>query len=119
VITMGSLDSWRDFIDVRDIARAVVAVAQKMPSSGLVLNVGGGEAVQCRYLVQSLAAIAGYYGDIVASDCRSARSAEVDWQCADVSAIQGMLGWSAEYSIEDSLAELWSEVHKSRENADG
>ena len=119
VITLGSLDSWRDFVDTRDIARAVLAVVEAKPPSGLVLNVGCGEAVHSRSLVRALAAIAGYYGDIVADDSRSARSAHVDWQCADVEAIGRTLGWSPEYSIENSLADLWSEVVKSREYADG
>ena len=118
-ITLGPLDSWRDFVDTRDIARAVLAVAEVMPPSGLVLNVGRGEAVHSRDLVRALAAIAGYHGDIVASDGMSARSAPVDWQCADIEAIGRTLGWSAEYSIETSLADLWSEVVKSREYADG
>ena len=119
VITLGSLDSWRDFIDVRDVARAVLAVVESMPPSGRVLNVGSGEPVQSRQMVRTLALIAGFYGDIVANDCRSTRSADVDWQCADVEAIAQTLGWSVEYSIENTLADLWSGVVMSREYAHG
>ena len=107
-INLGALDSWRDYIDVRDIARAVVAAAARIPQHGAVLNVGRGEAVGSMHLVKTLAAIAGYHGEIVEGDLHSDRSAHVDWQCADVEAINTSLGWSAEYSIEDSLGDLWS-----------
>lgn len=118
-ITLGALDSWRDYIDVRDISSAVLAAAAPAAPSGLVLNVGRGEAVGCLHLVRSLASIAGYDGDIVETDVASARSEHVDWQCADIGTIRQTLGWSAEYSIEDSLADLWSEIVRSTEFADG
>ncbi len=118
-VVLGALDSWRDYIDVRDIARAVLAVASSRPPTSSVLNVGRGTAVESLHLVRTLAAIAGYHGDIVEGDVGSARSDHVNWQCADVEAIRATLGWSAVCSIEDSLADLWSEIVKSRECANG
>jgi nucleoside-diphosphate-sugar epimerase len=117
-ITLGPLDSWRDYVDVRDIARAVLAVADTRPPSGLVLNVGRGEATATRDLVAGLAAVAGYSGSIVEDDTGSLRSQTVDWQCADVEQIKRILGWSAIHPIDDSLADLWSEVSTCREFAD-
>lgn len=116
-INLGALDSWRDYIDVRDIARAVLAATARIPQFGAVLNVGRGEAVGSMHLVTTLAAIAGYHGEIVEGDLHSDRSAHVDWQCADVEAIHTGLGWSAEYSIEDSLGDLWSGNSKSTDLA--
>ena len=118
-VVLGALDSWRDYIDVRDIARAVLAVASSLPLTSSVLNVGRGSAVESLQLVKTLAAIAGYDGEIVESEVGSARSSPVDWQCADVEAIGKALGWSAVYSIEDSLTGLWSEVHQRRSCTDG
>jgi nucleoside-diphosphate-sugar epimerase len=118
-INLGSLDSRRDYVDTRDVARAVLAAASAPPRSGVVLNVGRGEEVESRYLVKALASIAGYHGDIVEGDVRSARSARVSSLYADVKSIKQQLGWSADYRIEDSLGELWSETSKSKEFADG
>ncbi len=120
-VILGALDSWRDYIDVRDIARAVLAVASSLPLTSSVLNVGRGTAVESLQLVRSLAAIAGYHGEIVEGEGEvgSARSSHVDWQCADVDAIGKALGWSAVYNIEDSLTQLWSEVHQRRVCTDG
>ena len=117
-ITLGPLDSWRDYIDARDIARAVLAVVDTPPPSGMVLNVGRGEATATRDLISSLAAIAGYDGSIIEDDAGSLRSQTVDWQCADVEQIKRTLGWSATHPIEESLADLWSEVSTCREYAD-
>jgi NDP-hexose 4-ketoreductase len=114
-INLGALDSWRDYVDTRDIARAVLASAVTPPWPSQVLNVGRGEAVESAHLVKTLAEIAGYTGDIVESDARSLRSASVDWLCADVEAIKDNLGWAAEYSIEEALGELWSGISVSGE----
>lgn len=114
-INLGALDSWRDYVDTRDIARAVVAAAVTMPECSRVLNVGRGEAVESLHLIKTLAKIAGYNGDIVESDARSLRSASVDWLCADVQAMKDNLGLAAEYSIEEALGELWSGISASGE----
>jgi nucleoside-diphosphate-sugar epimerase len=114
-ISLGALDSWRDYVDTRDIARAVLAAAVTSPWPSEVLNVGRGEALQSAHLVKTLAEIAGYTGEIVESDARPLRSASVDWLCADVAAIKDTLGWAAEYSIEEALSELWSGISSSDE----
>jgi nucleoside-diphosphate-sugar epimerase len=114
-INLGALDSWRDYVDTRDIGRAVVAAAVTMPQCSRVLNVGRGEAVESLHLVKTLAKIAGYSGEIVESDARSLRSASVDWLCADVQAMKDDLGLAAEYTIEEALGELWSGISTSGE----
>jgi NDP-hexose 4-ketoreductase len=113
-INLGVLDSLRDYIDTRDVARAVLAAAFTVRHTGAVLNVGRGEAVASRDLVRSLARIAGYEGDIVEDNVRSVRSARVTSLCADVKAIGQRLDWSAQYSIDDSLADLWNETTTNR-----
>jgi len=116
-INLGVLDSRRDYIDTRDVARAVLAAASTVRHTGSVLNVGRGEAVPSRYLVEALAAIAGYDGEIVETSERSIRSARVTSLCADIKAISKRLDWSAQYSIEDSLSELWNQTTQSHEFA--
>jgi NDP-hexose 4-ketoreductase len=117
-IHLGVLDSRRDYIDARDVARAALAASSTVIRSAAVLNVGRGEAVQSRALVHTLAHIAGYDGEIIEENVRSTRSARVASMYADVRAIELRLDWSAEYSIEDSLADLWNETTRSREFAD-
>jgi NDP-hexose 4-ketoreductase len=117
-IDLGQLDSRRDYIDTRDVARAVLAAASTPTPPGSILNVGRGEAIESRRLVTSLAAIAGYSGQIIEGKERSARSARVSSVCANIDAITAALGWTSTYTIEDSLRDLWSETSRQCDRAD-
>jgi len=111
-ITLGSLDSWRDYIDARDVGGAVAAAMHTVPDGATVLNVGRGEAVHTRDLVESLAAIAGFEGRIIESNDGSSRSSPVPWQRADISTTSSWLQWSPRHSIDASLQDLWSGVRE-------
>ncbi|ANB10253.1 NarL family transcriptional regulator [Streptomyces ambofaciens] len=109
VLRLGDLSAYRDFVDVRDVARAVeraVTAAGPLPR---VLNIGGGDAAPVRHLVRTLADIAGFRGRIEEDAAGSARSGEVSWQCSDIAAARAALDWRPSYSLDASLAALWSE----------
>ncbi|MFI2645370.1 NAD-dependent epimerase/dehydratase family protein [Streptomyces sp. NPDC018610] len=110
VLRLGDLSAYRDFVDVRDVARAVglaVTAAGPLPP---VLNIGGGEAVRVRELVRRLADTAGFAGRVEEAGGGSVRSARVSWQCSDVTAAGAALGWRPEHSLDASLAALWAAV---------
>ncbi|QIP88109.1 NAD(P)-dependent oxidoreductase [Streptomyces sp. Tu 2975] len=108
-LRLGDLSAHRDFVDVRDVARAAELAATTPGPLPPILNIGGGEAVQVRDLVRTLAGVAGFRGRIVeegASD--SARSPQVSWQCSDITAAREALGWRPSYPLDASLAALWA-----------
>ncbi|MCK8438604.1 NAD(P)-dependent oxidoreductase [Streptomyces sp. D2-8] len=110
VLRLGDLSAYRDFVDVRDVARAVALAATAPGPLPTVLNIGGGRAVPVRDLVRNLAGLAGFRGRIEESTARTAgsgRSAQVSWQCSDITAAEGALGWRPAHSLDDALAELW------------
>ncbi|MGW7426768.1 NAD-dependent epimerase/dehydratase family protein [Streptomyces sp. NPDC054813] len=107
VLRLGDLSAYRDFVDVRDVARAVVLAATAGGPPPPVLNIGGGRAVPVRELVHALAARAGFRGRIEESTGGSVRSARVSWQCSDISAAERALGWRPAHTLEDALAALW------------
>jgi len=111
-ITLGSLETWRDYIDARDVGGAVAAAMQTVPDGATVLNVARGEAVHTRDLVENLAAIAGFKGRIIESDDGSSRSSNVPWQRADISSTTSWLHWEPGHSIDASLHDLWSGVRE-------
>jgi NDP-hexose 4-ketoreductase len=111
-ITLGSLESWRDYIDARDVGGAVAAAMRTVPDGATLLNVARGEAVHSRALIENLAAIAGFKGRIIESDDGSSRSSPVSWQRADISSTTSWLHWQPEHSIEASLQDLWSGVRE-------
>ena len=106
-VRLGGLDAVRDFVDAGDVARAVLAAAVgPVPRQGL-LNVASGRAVSARELVHGLVDIAGVTVAIDEGEAGSARSADVAWQQADVSAALAALDWQPCTPLEVSLKELW------------
>ncbi|URM88746.1 NAD-dependent epimerase/dehydratase [Streptomyces sp. MRC013] len=109
VLRLGDLSAHRDFVDVRDVARAVRLAATAPGPLPPVLNVGGGDAVPVRELVRTLADLAGFQGRIVEEGANgSARSTRVSWQCSDITAARTALGWRPSHSLDASLAALWA-----------
>ncbi|MEH0825577.1 MULTISPECIES: NAD-dependent epimerase/dehydratase family protein [unclassified Micromonospora] len=110
-LPMGLHDTYRDFVDVRDVADAVWAATCCPRQPVRVFNVGSGRAVSIRSAVRLLADAAGFHGEITAASLPSdaARSAAVPWMCADISRSARLLGWSPERSMADSLEALWAE----------
>lgn len=110
VLRLGDLSAHRDFVDVRDVARAVERAVTAPGPLPPVLNIGGGAAVPVRDLVLGLARQAGFRGRVEEStDSRagSARSALVSWQCSDITAAARALDWRPVHTLDDALAALW------------
>lgn len=136
-LKLGGLAVQRDFVDVRDAARAVHA-ATLSAAQGLV-NIGSGHAVRLRDAAVSLARISGYTGALHELDAlptgppapRSALGESTaltmtagqhlghvapypdgcgSWQQADVRTARDRLGWRARISLEESLADIWMEA---------
>jgi nucleoside-diphosphate-sugar epimerase len=92
-IGMGPLDAVRDFVDIRDVADAVMASLVQARLDAPIVNIGSGTAHTARELVEALAGVLGFTGTITEDDEPSARSAPVPWQVADVSLARQVLGW--------------------------
>jgi NDP-hexose 4-ketoreductase len=107
-VEFGALDTWRDFVDARDVAAAVLAAARATAPLPPVVNVGSGSAVMARALVRELAAIAGYRGRVVEAGATSPRSTEVSWQAASIELAMRTLGWRPRHTLRDALERLWS-----------
>ncbi|MFI2762204.1 NAD-dependent epimerase/dehydratase family protein [Streptomyces echinatus] len=108
VLRLGDLSAHRDFVDVRDVARAVESAVTAPAPLPSVLNVGSGTAVPVRELALGLARQAGFRGKLEESTGGSARSAQVSWQCSDISAAARALGWRPANGLDDALAALWA-----------
>ena len=110
-ITLGPLDAYRDFVDVRDVAHAVAAVVAAPTVPHRLLNVGTGRAVQVRAVVRALAGVAGFTGAVreAASTGGGRRSVGVPWMCADISAIR-QLGWNPHHELNDTVKAVWADI---------
>ncbi|MFD5034176.1 NAD-dependent epimerase/dehydratase family protein [Streptomyces sp. NPDC058220] len=135
-LKLGGLGVQRDFVDVRDVARAVHA-ASLSAAQGIV-NIGTGRAVRLRDAAAVLARVAGYAGALHELDMPSApmRTGHAtvgaprgeplveqlgagpfpypdgcgSWQQADVRTARDRLGWRPRINLEESLADIWMEA---------
>jgi GDP-4-dehydro-6-deoxy-D-mannose reductase len=104
VLSVGNLAARRDFLDVRDVARAyLVAIQQARPGS--VYNVGRGRAYSIRamldmLLAQTTASIQVEY------DPARARPADIPLLLADASAFQAATGWAPVIPLDRTLADI-------------
>ena len=106
LIEVGSLDVWRDFVDVRDVAEAVVAVALTDTKVPPVLNIGTGRAMLARDVAGQLFELSGQPARIVEELHDGGPG--VAWQQADTGLIGQHLGWSPKISLDQSLADSWT-----------
>lgn len=109
-INLGPLEAWRDFVDVRDVATAVVGCALKPTAPPPVVNIGSGKAVQVREAVARLGAVCGFEGTIHEEGTGPARSAGVAWTQADISLAATELGWRPRHCLTDSAQAIWAQV---------
>jgi UDP-glucose 4-epimerase len=97
----------RDYVDVRDVARAHVAALGYLaggPARGRIFNVGTGRGASVLDVVRQLGAVAGRPVPYVPGPRRPGDPAET---VADVRRIRRELGWTARHDLADSLACAW------------
>jgi nucleoside-diphosphate-sugar epimerase len=110
----------RDFVDVRDVARAVHAAS--LSAAQGVVNIGSGRAVRLREVLTVLSRVAGYAGAVHELDGPGAHAPGGpghqppypdgcgSWQQADVRTARDRLGWRPRIGLEESLADIWMEA---------
>ncbi|MEU6549601.1 UDP-glucose 4-epimerase GalE [Streptomyces sp. NPDC046915] len=97
----------RDYIHVVDLAEAHVATARALQSSpgiNLTFNIGRGEGVSVREMIDRINAITGYNRPPTVAPRRPGDPARV---VASADRIAVELGWQAKYDIEDMITSAW------------
>ncbi|AOR31539.1 hypothetical protein BFF78_11225 [Streptomyces fodineus] len=112
-LRLAPLRDYRDLVDVRDVADAVVATARAPASlvTGRVVNIGRGAAVPVRRLVELLISYSGRPLRVVEERAAepSPRS-DMPWLQLDVTRARDLLGWTPRRTLEESLKDLLAEV---------
>ena len=101
-LRLGSLGATRDFIDVRDVARALVALAEEEQAEG-VFNIGTGVECAIGELLRHFLTAAGIE---VAIEQTQEIQAGVPRNYADTKRLRG-LGFAPAYSLRDSADAIW------------
>lgn len=107
-IYTGNLDISRDYLDVRDMARAM-ALLLKRGESGQTYNVCSGKVRTIRDLVQFLIQLSGCPIEI-RIDPSLERAVDIPLLAGSPEKLMGLTGWKPMISLEDSLRDLYSEI---------
>ncbi len=109
-VHVGNLDPKRDFVYVRDTARAFAAVAGCDEAVGKVLNAATGLSISIGQLVEQIAHQLGYqdknsYKVITDDQRKRSAGSEVDSLLGDATELKKLTGWTPEVGLEAGLKE--------------
>jgi dTDP-6-deoxy-L-talose 4-dehydrogenase [NAD(P)+] len=110
VVPLSPLTAERDYIDVRDVADAVVAAVRADLPAGQVINIGRGESVGVRSLVHRLIEISGVPAEVREQAASPAGRTDYEWLRADIGTARALLDWRPGRDLDDSLRDLWQET---------
>jgi GDP-4-dehydro-6-deoxy-D-mannose reductase len=107
VLRVGSLESRRDFLDVRDVCEGYVAcIAQRdeLPA-GTILNIASGTPRRLSDVLDQMLALSGVTARIE-TDASRLRPVEITTACGDASAARRLLGWAPRIPWEQTLSDV-------------
>lgn len=104
-IRVGNLDPRRDFVDVRDAARAYAALGCADAVWGNTYNLASGRSVAVRDLLHTVLRVSGVTAPIV-TDPDRCRPVEVHEQTGDSTALRRDTGWTPTTTLEQSLRDM-------------
>ncbi len=111
-LEISRLDSFRDYVDVRDVAEAYRALLEKDVEDG-VYNVGSGIASSNKTLVELLLAVSGLPKTTPVQETNVEPEEPVACQ-ADITHIHRQTGWDPEYSLKDTIEGVYDTGHEKR-----
>ncbi len=101
---VGNLDSWRDLLDVRDVARSYTLLLES-GEPGEAYNVCSGHAVRMGDVLDRLLEVAGLKEKVQVHEQNIHLSAAADRLVGDPSKISAAVGWAPEIPLDRSLAD--------------
>lgn len=104
-LQLSPLRAQLDFVDVRDVAHAVTGAAHMLPGERLI-NIGRGEAVSVRGLVNRLIALSDLDVLVIEKDMAPSGRAGVEWQRLDITRARSLLDWRPRRGLQESLHDL-------------
>ncbi len=105
---VGRLDTRRDFVDVRDVARALIALALR-GRPGQVYHIGTGDSHAVGDGLETLIELSGRSVVLRDDPGLMLRSGPLDSRAA-IDRIVAHTGWGPRISLAESLRDLWSDV---------
>ncbi|HEY6327162.1 MAG TPA: GDP-mannose 4,6-dehydratase [Candidatus Cybelea sp.] len=109
-LLVGNLEAARDFLDVRDVVRAYIALARE-GDSGQIYNVCSGRAITIRDVLRELIAIARVPVE-VREDPERNRSTDLPLSVGDPAKLRSKTGWEPNVPLVRSLHDIYAAEQK-------
>jgi len=103
-VKVGNLEPVRDFLDVRDVADALLALIAS-GAAGETYNIATGKGVALRGLFDRIAEAVGVSA-VPETDPRLMRAADIPYLVGDPTKLAAATGWSATIPLERTLGDL-------------
>lgn len=104
-IHVGNISVFRDFSDVRDVARAYRMVIES-DNDNVIYNVGSGKAYKIEDLLKYIISLSSKDIEIIV-DKNKFRPTDTPFICCNNSRIKKELGWEPQYDIKETINELY------------
>jgi GDP-4-dehydro-6-deoxy-D-mannose reductase len=123
-ISVGNAEVRRDFLDVRDVARAYrllieLGVSERIEAAGVVVNVASGQAVAIRSIIERLCSMAGCEPRIKIDESLVRADDPVEIR-GDAALLRRLTGWAPSIPLDQTLADVLDEaLAESRPHREG
>ncbi|MFN2461839.1 MAG: GDP-mannose 4,6-dehydratase [Candidatus Velthaea sp.] len=111
LLLVGNLDAQRDFLDVRDVAAAYVALLELRGDAGACYNVCSGTAVAMREVLRLLVTIA-RVGVEIRDDPARMRPSDVPLAVGDASRLRAATGWAPARTLAAALRDVYADARE-------
>ena len=112
-LDVGNIEARRDFLDVRDVVRAYVALVERA-APGEVYNVCSGTPVAIKEVLRQLIAIANVPVE-VREDPARLRPSDTPLSCGDNGKLRRTTGWEPQFALGRSLRDAFADALARRE----
>lgn len=107
IMKVGNLETYRDFLDVRDVCSAYLKLLDlnNQKSTPSIFNIASGRPIKIDDVLQSLLQHSAIKVDIQ-QDPDRLRPSDIPFACGDYERIHKLTGWRPQFNVRDSLPSL-------------
>ena len=110
-VSVGNLEASRDFLDVRDVCAAYVALLEGEGTPGQLYNIASGTATPLKEILRRLVEIA-HIGVEIREDPARMRPSDVPVSVGDASKLREATGWSPRISLTAALRAVYDDARQ-------
>ncbi|MFE9697544.1 NAD-dependent epimerase/dehydratase family protein [Streptomyces sp. NPDC006270] len=118
VVELDPLLAHRDYVDVRDVADAVVAAVDSKVS-GEIVDIGSGHSTSVRTLVDMLIERSGLPASVRERSDAGIQHSTEEWSLVNTAPAEHLLGWRSRRSLAEAVDGFWLDFVERRGSRDG